>query len=137
MNRTGKPLAAHSQAAWDAFQQRVRELGGTLLEPAWLGTTTLHRTLCPNEHECSPRPTKLLDGGHLCRTCSGKNPAVAEAEFRARLADAGATLLEPKYLGKDKPHRVLCAKGHECAPRPSNVRRGTGICRDVHRRHLR
>ena len=32
----------------------------------------------------------------------------AEAAFRARLAELGATLLEP-YKGSGHPHRVRCA----------------------------
>lgn len=52
-----------------------------------------------------------------------------EAEFRARLAELGATLLEPEYLGSDKPHRVLCREQHEGTPRPTDVARGRGICR--------
>ncbi|MFE4054869.1 hypothetical protein ACFXP3_00930 [Streptomyces sp. NPDC059096] len=41
----------------------------------------------------------------------------------------GGTVLEPKWLGKDMPHRVQCAKGHTGTPTPSNVRAGGGICR--------
>lgn len=57
-----------------------------------------------------------------------------EAEFRARLAELGATLLEPEYLGSDKPHRVLCREQHEGTPRPTDVARGKGVCRTCVRR---
>jgi hypothetical protein len=52
----------------------------------------------------------------------------AEAAFRQRLAALGATLLESDFLGTHQPHRVRCASGHECRPRPGDVRRGRGIC---------
>ena len=55
----------------------------------------------------------------------------AEAAFRVRLAELGAILLEPEWLGSNKPHRVRCAAGHECSPHPSSVvRRGRGPCRE-------
>jgi hypothetical protein len=54
---------------------------------------------------------------------------VAEAAFRARLAELGATLLELSWLGANTPHRVRCAAGHDCTPRPGNIRAGDGLCR--------
>lgn len=51
----------------------------------------------------------------------------AEAEFRARLAELGATLLEP-YKGSHEPHRARCAEGHECFPRPGSLKIG-GPCK--------
>lgn len=38
---------------------------------------------------------------------------------------------EPAYevwQGTHKPHKVVCAEGHECKPRPDSVQRGNGIC---------
>ncbi|MGJ3558899.1 hypothetical protein ACR6C2_07935 [Streptomyces sp. INA 01156] len=58
-----------------------------------------------------------------------RRKAAAKAEFLARLAELDATLLEPEWLGARKPHRVRCAQGHECTPRPTDTRRGIGICR--------
>lgn len=112
-----------------AFRARLSELGATLLEPTWLGTNAPHRVRCTAGHSCSPRPGHVQQGRGICRTCAGKDPQRAEAEFRARLAELGATLLEPVWLGSVTPHRVRCAAGHDCAPRPGNVRRGEGVCR--------
>lgn len=53
----------------------------------------------------------------------------AERRFRAILSAAGATLLEPEWLGANYPHRILCSKGHAVAPRPANsLSRGDGVC---------
>jgi hypothetical protein len=49
--------------------------------------------------------------------------------FRDRLAELGAALLEPEYLGSGKRHHVRCAAGHDCWPRPTSVQRGQGICK--------
>ena len=59
---------------------------------------------------------------------NAKQAAEAEARFRARLGELGAELLEPQWLGGHTPHRVRCAAGHLCSPRPSGVIRGRGIC---------
>jgi hypothetical protein len=111
-----------------AFRARLAELGAELLEPAWLGVDTPHRVRCAAGHACAPRPASVRRGDGICRTCAGNDPAVAEAAFRARLAELGAELLEP-YRNSLSPHRVRWAAGHECAPRPADVQRGRGICR--------
>ncbi|MFE9793525.1 hypothetical protein ACFYRL_17505 [Streptomyces goshikiensis] len=118
-----------SAQVWDSFQARVEELGGVVLEPAYLGNGKAHRVRCGAGHDCAPRPAGLQQGQGLCITCAGKDPHAAEAAFRARLAELGATLLEPEWRGVNKAHRVRCAAGHECGPFPGGVRKGGGICR--------
>jgi hypothetical protein len=111
-----------------AFRARLAQLGATLVEPTWLGVERPHRVICSNGHECSPRPHSVQQGQGICATCARRSPALAEAKFRARLAEVGATLLESSWLGASTPHRVLCAAGHECSPRPGNAYSGHGIC---------
>lgn len=112
-----------------AFRARVVELGGEVLEQEWLGSGTPHRVRCKNGHECTPTPGNLTKPSRgLCRICAGKDSAIAEAAFRARLTELGATLLEPQWLGVIVAHRIRCAAGHESAPRPGNVSQGRGIC---------
>lgn len=112
-----------------AFRARVAELGGTVLEPIWLGSTRPHRVRCAVGHESAPRPAHVQKGTGICRKCAGQDSKAAEAAFRARVAALGGTVLEQTWLGSDRPHRVLCAAGHECTPRPGHVRKGVGICR--------
>lgn len=52
----------------------------------------------------------------------------AETAFRDRLAQLGAVLLEPEWLGSKAKHRAICAAGHECTPSPHYVQHGDGIC---------
>lgn len=112
-----------------AFRTRVAELGGTVLEPIWLGSAQPHRVRCAAGHEGTPRPTHVQRGTGICRKCAGQDAEGAERAFRARVAALGGTVLEQAWLGSDRPHRVLCAAGHECTPRPGYVRKGGGICR--------
>jgi hypothetical protein len=118
-----------SVTAWTVFRARVAELGGTVLEPEWLGTHSPHRVQCGHGHGCSPRPLGVLQGQGICRVCARKDPATAQSAFRARVGELGGTVLEATWLGKDVPRLVCCAAGHECRPRPGNVIRGQGICR--------
>jgi hypothetical protein len=116
-------------AAEAAFRARVAELGGTVIETMWLGVRQRHRIRCAEGHICSPRPSDVRRGTGICRICSGSDPATAEAAFQARVAELGGTVIEPTWLGKDRPHRIRCAAGHIGSPRPSGIRQGQGICR--------
>jgi hypothetical protein len=117
-----------SLAAEASFRARLAELGAELLEPQWRGTALPHRVRCAAGHECTPRPDCIQQGQGICRSCVRNDPGAAEASFRARLAELGAELLEPQWRGTALPHRVRCAAGHECTPRPDDVRKGHGIC---------
>ena len=48
--------------------------------------------------------------------------------FRAEVEAQGGVVLEPEWLGVNKPHHVLCAMQHHGHPTPGNVRAGHGIC---------
>lgn len=126
----GDVVDSRSAAAWDAFRRRVEEHGGAVVEPGWLGALKPHRVRCAVGHAASPRPSHVQQGRHPCRTCAGrKDPAIAMAEFRTRLEAFGAALVEPGWLGRNEPHRIRCAAGHETKTRPENLVRGNGPCR--------
>ncbi|MEU2730105.1 hypothetical protein ABZ650_20550 [Streptomyces griseoviridis] len=110
------------------FQAGLANLGATLLETGWLGSGVPHRIRCAQGHEVTTRPNQVRNRNSCCRICSRRSPAAAAQEFRDRLAELGAVLLEPEWLGNGRPHQVRCAFGHECSPRPDAVQRGQGIC---------
>lgn len=58
-------------AAEADFHSRVAELGGTVMEPSWLGNKTPHRVRCTEGHDCSPRPADVQQGQGFCLTCAG------------------------------------------------------------------
>jgi hypothetical protein len=118
-----------SDTAAREFRERLTGLGATLLEPEWLGNRRPHRVMCASGHQCSPRPESVQQGQGICQTCAGRDTKVAEAWFRARLAEAGAVLLEPKWLGARVRHRVRCVAGHISTPLPNGVQQGQGVCR--------
>lgn len=67
--------------------------------------------------------------GTTSRRLHGPRSLATEQAFLARLAQLGATLLEPGWRGTDAHYKVLCAKGHENFPRPHYILQGDGICR--------
>lgn len=116
-----------SAAAWAAFRTRVKELGGEVLEPDWLGSNVGHRIRCAQGHERAPTPGNISRGRGLCITCAGQDSAVAAAAFRARIIELGGQVVG-EYRSALKPVKCICAAGHECAPRPNDVQRGQGLC---------
>lgn len=116
------------KAAWQAFQRRVAELGGEVVEPEWLGCQTPHRVICKEGHAASPMPNTVQQGGGICATCAGNDTRATERAFRQRIAELGAQIIEPEWLGGKIPHRVICRQGHPCRPRPSDVLKGHGAC---------
>jgi hypothetical protein len=120
---------ARSLAAEARFRQCLADVGALLLEPQWLGSNVPHHVRCGNGHDCRPYPTNVMRGIGPCRTCSGKDPVIAEAAFRNRLAELGAVPMYGEWLGANRPHHVRCMAGHDVFPRPSGVQGGDGICR--------
>lgn len=118
-----------AEAAEARFRAGLAKLGATLLETEWLGSQTPHRIRCVRGHEVTTTPSQVRARRTCCRTCSRRDSDAAAREFRARLTQMGATLLEPKWLGNQYPHRVMCAAGHQCSPRPESVQQGQGVCR--------
>lgn len=117
-----------AEAAEANFKAGLTNLGATLLETKWLGSGAPHRIRCAQGHEVTTRPTQVRNRNSCCRICARRDSSTAAREFSERLDGLGAVLLEPKWLGNGVPHRVVCASGHECCPRPDGVARGQGIC---------
>lgn len=109
------------------FRERVAELGGVVLG-AYVDSNTPVAAQCAKGHDCAPRPGGVAKGGGICWTCSGKLPLAGKEAFLDIVAKAGATVVG-EYVGSLTPVDLVCAKGHSCSPTPTNVLRGTGICR--------
>lgn len=118
-----------SGTAAEAFRARLAELGAIPLFGSYQSNNQPHHVRCSRGHDCWPRPHDVMRGRGICRTCARRDPAVAEAEFRARLAAIGATSAFETWLGAARPHHVICEAGHDSWTTPSNVRKGDGVCR--------
>lgn len=114
-------------AAEAAFRARLSELGAKMLGP-YRGNKAKVHVRCAAGHDCQAIPNRILTGHNPCRTCVSRDPAAAEAAFRATLAELGAVPLYAKWRGCMEPHHVRCACGRDCYPRPNSVQQGDGIC---------
>ena len=67
-----------------------------------------------------------------------RTKAQAEAAFWARITTLGARRAPgARYVNTTTAVPLICAAGHECAPRPADVGQGGGICRRCSKRDLR
>ena len=124
-----KPLIARSQRAFDAFRQSLAGKGALLLEDGWLGARTPHLIRCAEGHEVTCYPEYVHKGGGICSACSGMNSELAWAQFRARVAELGGTVLSPAWLNCTTRLLVQCAKGHEHMILPNTLQQGGGVCK--------
>ena len=61
-----------SETSWREFRTRVAGLGGTVVEPEWLGNKKAHRIICKHGHKTTVRPNNVDQGGGICRYCKCK-----------------------------------------------------------------
>jgi hypothetical protein len=123
-----RPRRRDSLAAEAAFREQLAAMGAVLLEPEWRGLNSRHHVRCAAGHDCWPTPAGVRRGQGVCVPCGGRDPATAEAAFRARLAELGIVLLVP-YANAKTPHMARCPAGHICYPRPDTLARLRGACR--------
>ena len=124
-----RPLPERRAAAEAAFRKRLSDAGATLLEQ-WTGVERRYRILCARGHEGSPFARNVIRRtGEICSTCAHRNPAATEAAFLQIVSGLGATALYETWRGSQKAHHLRCPTGHDCYPQPTNVLRGTGICK--------
>jgi hypothetical protein len=138
VNRWNAEQAARAEAA---FRVRLEQLGATLLEPVWLGAQAPHRIRFACGHEGHSRPGDIRRGTGVCRNCAhntwtvtaraagaATRAAAGESAFRARLAELGAELLEPQWLGATTQHACRCPSGHLCSISPHKLGEGRPLC---------
>ena len=110
------------------FRGLVKELGGQMVDAPWSGLRGHQPVICADGHQVSPSVASVLRGRGICRVCAGKDPTAAWAAFRRRVDEMGGQMLEPRWLGCQTQHRVICKAGHECTPLPNGVQQGYGLC---------
>jgi hypothetical protein len=121
------------ETAWRNFRELAeQQLCGRVVEERWLGANAPHRIICWRGHEASVCPSNAKRAGRICAACSraDRDDSVAAwQKFREQVEARGGHVIEPRWLGVHRRHRVICAAGHAAAPVPVIVNRAGGICR--------
>jgi hypothetical protein len=119
-------MNTRSIQAWEEFQQRITTMGGTVLEESWKGSVQAHRCICPQGHECWPRPNGIQQGEGMCMKC--RNAPRCWPQFIKAIESMGGTVLEQSWKGSVQAYRCICSEGHECWPSPNSIQQGQGMC---------
>lgn len=119
----------------DAERRFLSAVGRLGARPApdyhWTGTHGPAALVCSEGHRCWPRPSGVVRGSGLCRTCSRRDPKDAEARFLREIEARGGRPDENyRWASVNRPANVVCSAGHRCAPLPTNVLKGrVDFCR--------
>lgn len=98
------------------------------LAQKWRGPAARYMLRCKAaNHEFMRLGVRILTGEPACPDCQREEFL---ARIKAQAHEKGGDCLETAYLG-DKPHRFICAHGHEWQTRPLIVLRGHW-CRKCH-----
>lgn len=137
---TGDPGTAEIRTPGQAerrFRERLHELGATLLESEYLGSTVPHAVRCSNGHLCRPRPNSITCSRNqgVCRPCGYAQDEHRRAKtrecqgrFHERLAELGATLLDKEWRGVSHGYLVRCRCGYESTTWPTRINAGGSFC---------
>lgn len=113
--------------AKEKFITRIIELGGEVLGK-YINSKTPVACMCQNGHRCQPTPHAIWRGkGGICKICAGHDSLTAQTNFKKRITELGGEILGP-YIKSDDPIKCQCVNGHFCYPRPSDIRKGYGMC---------
>jgi len=109
------------------FREKIEEQGGQV-SGDWSGVGNPIDCICPKNHPCSPYPSSVLSGQGMCKTCSKRDPKIAEANFRKMITDQQGLVIG-LYKNMNTRVECLCSNGHTCSVFPSNIYKGQGMCR--------
>jgi hypothetical protein len=77
-------------------------------------------------------PSNTQQRGFRCSACAGRDPDLAFADFKARLARLPIPItLDPSETGwhlNQQTYQAHCAESHPCLPMPNRIKNGRGGC---------
>jgi len=111
--------------ARDRFIEAAKRDGVKLLGE-YVNSHTQVICVCPHGKEVLVRPNRVQQGKSWCG-CAVRKSEAAEVEFRALAVIAGVSITGT-YLNSSVPVEAVCAQGHLCKPRASDIFRGVGWC---------
>jgi hypothetical protein len=98
----------------------------------YVNNSTPVNVRCAFRHVAPVIPSNTQQRGFRCSACAGRNPDLAFADFKARLATLPIPITldasETRWHLNQKPYRAHCAEGHPCLPVPNRIKNGRGGC---------
>jgi len=125
---TVQKLPPKSQAAWDAFREKVAQLGGEVVEPEWRGVLVRHQVTCSMGHTGYAVPHTLRHRRRLCLECPLPASSAAWEKFHKRVTELGGEVLDAEWRGNRQTYAVRCSAGHLSRIWPIGLHQGRGIC---------
>jgi hypothetical protein len=120
-----------SAAAAKAFTFRV-ESQGAEVRGMYVNNSTPVSVRCAFGHITPVLPSNTQQRGFRCSVCAGRDPALAFADFKARLASLRIPITldasETKWHLNQETYHAHCAEGHPCLPMPNRIKNGRGGC---------
>jgi hypothetical protein len=118
---------AYSNKAEMNFIASIESLGGQVVGKYTKAVNKVE-CICKNGHICYPLPSGIQQKEGMCKKCAGNCPEEAEKNFIANIERLDGRVVG-KYLYSYEKVECICKNGHNCYPRPGDVRNGHGMCR--------
>lgn len=107
-------------SAKQRYYNRVTELGGRITGK-YVDKFTRIQCRCIKGHKCNPAPSHLRPGAGMCRICSGTDKETSKKKFYRKIKKFGGKVVG-EYVNDNTPVNCVCASGHSCSPRPSDIK---------------
>jgi hypothetical protein len=109
------------------FVETIELLGGCVIGE-YIGTDVRVDCICPEKHKCKPIPSRVRQGGGMCRICAKRDPETTKKNFFEIIEKLGGCVIG-EYKGVHIGVECLCPEEHSCRPSPSHIQQGGGMCR--------
>lgn len=109
-----------------SFENRIRELGGTLIGE-YVNIYTPVFIICKEGHRSNIFPTNVHQGQGICSACAGNNSQTSKEKFTNRVMELGGTIVG-EYIKSYENVEVICSNGHVCNVPPARVNNGKNVC---------
>jgi len=120
------PVAAARAFTFQVESQEAEVLG------VYVNNSTPVRVRCAFGHVTPVLPSNTQQRGFRCSACAGRDPNLALADFRARLARLPIPIMldasETRWHLNQETYHAHCAEGHPCLPMPNRIKNGRGGC---------
>lgn len=134
ISQYGRCPICRSGAHTERLHAAARAAGVTCLEPAWLGSKTMHRFRCTRGHEWTRDGNTVLRHHAGCPQCSYEARSIKQRlrdgleRLQQAAAQRGGACLASEYAGVDQVYPFRCAQGHTWSSRGGQILHSGNWC---------